>query len=150
MARRFARRLAELHAAMPPAQSRPIPCLAVAGGHRAGAGAALCLVAAASVLVAGCTVGPDFKRPEPPGTSAYTPEPLPAATAEAPVAGGGSQRFVVGQELQRQWWTMFRSDALDQDESYSVKFDRPGTYKYGCSIHPKMVGTISVTATATS
>ena len=37
-----------------------------------------------------------------------------------------------------------RSDALDQDESYSVKFDKPGTYKYGCSIHPKMSGTIVV------
>lgn len=37
-----------------------------------------------------------------------------------------------------------RSDALDQDESYSVKFDKPGYYKYGCSIHPKMSGTIVV------
>jgi plastocyanin len=37
-----------------------------------------------------------------------------------------------------------RSDALDQDESYSVKFDKPGTYKYGCSIHPKMSGTVIV------
>ena len=37
-----------------------------------------------------------------------------------------------------------RSDALDQDESYSVRFDKPGTYKYGCSIHPKMSGTVVV------
>jgi plastocyanin len=37
-----------------------------------------------------------------------------------------------------------RSDALDQDESYSVKFDKAGTYKYGCSIHPKMSGTVVV------
>ena len=37
-----------------------------------------------------------------------------------------------------------RSNALDQDETYSVKFDKPGTYKYGCSIHPKMSGTIVV------
>ena len=37
-----------------------------------------------------------------------------------------------------------RSSALDQSESYSVKFDKPGTYKYGCSIHPKMSGTIIV------
>jgi len=40
----------------------------------------------------------------------------------------------------------FRSDALDQNDSYSVKFDQPGTYKYVCSIHPQMVGTIVVTA----
>jgi plastocyanin len=37
-----------------------------------------------------------------------------------------------------------RSDALDQDETYSVKFEKPGIYKYGCSIHPKMSGTIVV------
>lgn len=37
-----------------------------------------------------------------------------------------------------------RSSALDQSESYSVKFDKPGTYKYGCSIHPRMSGTIVV------
>jgi plastocyanin len=40
----------------------------------------------------------------------------------------------------------FRSDALDQNESYTVKFDKPGTYKYVCSIHPQMVGTIVVKA----
>ena len=37
-----------------------------------------------------------------------------------------------------------RSSALDQSDSYSVKFDKPGTYKYGCSIHPSMSGTIVV------
>jgi len=40
----------------------------------------------------------------------------------------------------------FRSDPLDQNDSYSVKFDKPGTYKYVCSIHPQMVGTIVVKA----
>ena len=37
-----------------------------------------------------------------------------------------------------------RSNALDQDDVYSVKFDKPGTYKYGCSIHPKVAGTVVV------
>jgi plastocyanin len=37
-----------------------------------------------------------------------------------------------------------RSGALDQDESYSFRFDKPGTYHYGCSIHPQMSGTIVV------
>jgi plastocyanin len=40
----------------------------------------------------------------------------------------------------------FASNALDQNDSYSVKFDKPGTYKYVCSIHPQMVGTIVVKA----
>lgn len=39
---------------------------------------------------------------------------------------------------------VFRSGALDTDESFSFKFDKPGTYHYACSIHPRMVGTIVV------
>jgi plastocyanin len=39
---------------------------------------------------------------------------------------------------------LFRSGALDTDESYSFKFDKPGTYHYTCTIHPRMVGTITV------
>jgi plastocyanin len=40
----------------------------------------------------------------------------------------------------------FASGALDQNDSYTVKFDKPGTYRYACSIHPQMVGTIVVKA----
>jgi plastocyanin len=39
---------------------------------------------------------------------------------------------------------MFRSSAMDTDESFSFKFDKPGTYRFTCSIHPRMVGTIVV------
>ena len=39
---------------------------------------------------------------------------------------------------------LFRSAALDTDESFSFRFDNPGTYRYTCSIHPRMVGTIVV------
>lgn len=39
---------------------------------------------------------------------------------------------------------LFRSSALDTDENFSFKFDKPGTYRFVCSIHPKMVGTITV------
>ena len=39
---------------------------------------------------------------------------------------------------------LFRSQALDQDESFAFKFDRPGSYKFLCSIHPKMHGVIVV------
>ena len=45
---------------------------------------------------------------------------------------------------------LFRSGALDTGETFTFRFDRPGTYHFTCSIHPKMVGTISVTATAKS
>ena len=39
---------------------------------------------------------------------------------------------------------LFRSKALDENDSFSFKFDKPGTYKYICSIHPKMVATVTV------
>jgi plastocyanin len=39
---------------------------------------------------------------------------------------------------------LFRSGGLDQDESFKFKFDKPGTYKYVCSIHPRMMAEIIV------
>jgi plastocyanin len=39
---------------------------------------------------------------------------------------------------------LFRSGAMDTKESFSFKFDKPGTYRFTCSIHPRMVGTIVV------
>lgn len=39
---------------------------------------------------------------------------------------------------------LFRSGALDTNESFAFRFDKPGTYRYACSIHPRMVGTIVV------
>jgi plastocyanin len=39
---------------------------------------------------------------------------------------------------------LFRSGALDTKESFSFTFDKPGTYHYICTIHPRMLGTIVV------
>ncbi len=39
---------------------------------------------------------------------------------------------------------LFRSGALDTEESFSFKFEKSGTYHFACSIHPQMVGTIIV------
>lgn len=64
----------------------------------------------------GCALGPDFKTPAAPATASdsYTPNPLPKQTASAPGIGGASQQFAFGQEIPAQWWTLFRSEALDQ------------------------------------
>ena len=56
------------------------------------------LVAAA---LAGCAVGPDFRRPAPPAVSSYTADALPGETVESKVAGGGTQRFVSGEDIPR-------------------------------------------------
>jgi plastocyanin len=39
---------------------------------------------------------------------------------------------------------LFRSPALDQNNSYSFEFAKPGVYKYICSIHPRMMATVTV------
>jgi plastocyanin len=39
---------------------------------------------------------------------------------------------------------LFKSGGMDTNESFSFKFDQPGTYHFTCSIHPRMVGTIVV------
>jgi plastocyanin len=39
---------------------------------------------------------------------------------------------------------LFRSGGIDGGGSYSFKFATPGVYKYVCSIHPQMIGTITV------
>jgi plastocyanin len=39
---------------------------------------------------------------------------------------------------------LFKSKALDTDDSFSFTFTAPGTYEYFCSLHPHMKGTIVV------
>ena len=39
---------------------------------------------------------------------------------------------------------LFRSGALDTNDKFSFKFEKPGAYHFTCSIHPRMVGAIVV------
>jgi plastocyanin len=39
---------------------------------------------------------------------------------------------------------LFRSGALDTKESFSYTFSTPGSYRYLCTIHPRMMGVIVV------
>lgn len=39
---------------------------------------------------------------------------------------------------------LFRSPALDQNDAWSFTFKKAGVYKYLCSIHPKMMATVTV------
>ena len=39
---------------------------------------------------------------------------------------------------------LFRSGGVDTHETFVFKFDKPGTYRFLCTIHPKMVGTVVV------
>ncbi len=39
---------------------------------------------------------------------------------------------------------VFRSEALDEDDTYTFRFAKPGVYQYICTIHPKMRATVTV------
>jgi plastocyanin len=38
----------------------------------------------------------------------------------------------------------FKSHALDTDDTFSFTFEKAGSYRYFCSLHPKMVGVVRV------
>jgi NodT family efflux transporter outer membrane factor (OMF) lipoprotein len=65
---------------------------------------------AVALLLSACAVGPDFKVPEPPPASGYTPESQPAATASS---GGAAQKFVLGRDIPGEWWKVFHNKDLD-------------------------------------
>ena len=65
------------------------------------------------LLAGACAVGPDFARPTAPKVAGYTPEPLAQQTVSSDVAGGEAQRFVQALDIPGQWWTLFRSAALN-------------------------------------
>jgi NodT family efflux transporter outer membrane factor (OMF) lipoprotein len=75
------------------------------------------VVLAASLLAAGCTVGPDFHRPAAPTDVRYTQEPV-SATA---VADGKSQRFVEGGGVAADWWRMLRCPAMDAMITHAIE-----------------------------
>ena len=58
---------------------------------------------AAVTLLAGCTVGPNFVRPEAPAT----------AYSRSVPASGGARNFAYGGEVAGDWYRLFRSDGLD-------------------------------------
>ena len=73
------------------------------------------LALSALPLMAGCVVGPHYRRPSLPPAQAYAPAPLPSSTVSAPgIAAGGPQSFSTARAISAQWWTLFRSPALNK------------------------------------
>jgi len=67
-----------------------------------------------SAIVAGCAVGPNFKKPAAPEITSYAAQPA-ATTASTPgVAGGEAQRFSRGGDISADWWTLFHSAPLNE------------------------------------
>jgi NodT family efflux transporter outer membrane factor (OMF) lipoprotein len=64
-------------------------------------------VSALGLLLAGCTVGPDFHPPAPPSARAY------AGSGEATVAAPGGPQASFGADVPVRWWEAFGSPALN-------------------------------------
>jgi NodT family efflux transporter outer membrane factor (OMF) lipoprotein len=58
-------------------------------------------------------VGPDYKRPAAPAVDRYTETPVAKTLQGHGGQGGSDQRFVAGADVPGDWWTMFRSPALN-------------------------------------
>src|SRR3974390_1540145 len=70
-------------------------------------------VIAFSFLV-GCPMGPNSPAPAPPTVATYTPDPQPPSTVGTTGAAGTAQHLATGSDIPSQWWTLFRSPALDR------------------------------------
>ncbi len=64
-------------------------------------------IALAAALLAACTVGPDYQRPQAPDTKAYASEPL------ASLQDSSGQQLAPGQNPAADWWSGFHSAELD-------------------------------------
>jgi NodT family efflux transporter outer membrane factor (OMF) lipoprotein len=64
----------------------------------------------AVTLLSACAVGPNFHRPAAPASDSYSGEALRTALD---ARDGAVQKFVPGQDIPAQWWTLFHSEALN-------------------------------------
>jgi NodT family efflux transporter outer membrane factor (OMF) lipoprotein len=67
----------------------------------------------AFLLIAGCAVGPNFKKPSVPKVSGYSTAPLSTTVGTTNVVGGRPQHFVQGMDIPGEWWTLFHSQPLN-------------------------------------
>jgi NodT family efflux transporter outer membrane factor (OMF) lipoprotein len=68
---------------------------------------------ALACFLASCAVGPNFKTPEAPRTTGFTPPGEIPAQLEASAAPDSAQHFVEGLDIPGQWWTLFQSPPLN-------------------------------------
>jgi len=79
-----------------------------------------------SLILGACAVGPDFQRPGAvgPGTYIESPLPRPVVSPESSIAGE-TQNLRAGNDLVHDWWTLFRSEPLNQLVEQALR-ENPG------------------------
>jgi NodT family efflux transporter outer membrane factor (OMF) lipoprotein len=78
---------------------------------------ALCL----ALLVAACTVGPDFQAPAPPAGTRVTEAPVPDRTVAAATPGGDSQSLTSDRDIPGDWWALFHSPQITELVTRALK-----------------------------
>ena len=73
------------------------------------------------LLLAGCAVGPSFKKPAAPEVDRYTATPLATTAGATNVLGGEPQRFLSGTNISGEWWTLFHCQPLNALIERSLK-----------------------------
>jgi len=64
--------------------------------------------------MAGCVLGPDYQRPDLPESKGYgTPTEVSSPSASTTSQSDDDQRLAVGANIRNDWWTLFRSPALN-------------------------------------
>jgi NodT family efflux transporter outer membrane factor (OMF) lipoprotein len=84
-------------------------------------GSAWAALASVSLILTGCAVGPNFKKPPAPDVPSYTPAPIASTSSVANVSAGEEQHFVDGQDIPGEWWTLFHCKPLDDLIEQSLK-----------------------------
>ena len=71
-------------------------------------------VAAVAFALAGCATGPDFQRPDAPRATQYKGDaPWNISRQDADDQPADAQSVRYGERVASDWWTLFRSPALD-------------------------------------
>jgi NodT family efflux transporter outer membrane factor (OMF) lipoprotein len=79
------------------------------------------ILATCALALTACTAGPDFVRPQAPAAARYTAEQLQVES------GGQSdslQHIAPGREIEGNWWTLFRSAAIDSIVKEALEHNR--------------------------
>jgi NodT family efflux transporter outer membrane factor (OMF) lipoprotein len=96
-------------------------CLILKSMRISRAGMAKALMALCAFSVDGCVAGPNFTRPAPLPTARYTAETL---RGEGISADDHVQHIALGQNIEGAWWTLFRSNAIDELVTQAVDHNR--------------------------
>src|ERR1700733_4010203 len=89
--------------------------------HKARVPMARAIMLAGVLSVGSCAVGPNFARPTAPSAARYTADTLRAEEASA---SDTVQHITLGREIEGNWWTLFRSDAIDQLVKQALEHNR--------------------------